>query len=212
MEEIIIKAQPRDVTGKQVRALRRAGRLPAVIYGRHIQPVAISLDTKEASRLLPGLSRSSLLIVDVDGAKHTTLVREKQRHPVTDDLLHVDFNAVSMSERLRAMVAIVHHGEAPAIKNFDGILVTGAEEVEVECLPADLPENIIIDLSALERIGDAIYVRDIVLSERVNILTPVDEMVVLITAPAIEVVEEVVEVAAGEPEVIEKGKIEEAEE
>jgi large subunit ribosomal protein L25 len=212
MEETVLFAKPRTVTGKQVRALRRQGLLPAVIYGRHIEPMAISLDARETGRILPGLSRSSLVVVDVEGERHTTLVRERQRHPVSGFLVHVDFNAISMTEKLRTTVALVLRGDAPAIKNFDGVLVSGTEKVEVECFPVDLPSNIVIDLGVLEKIGDGIYVRDIVPPDRVEILTERDEMVALITAPAVEVEEVVVapvEVVAGEPEVIEKGKKEE---
>ena len=211
MEQTVLKAKPRTVTGKQVRRLRREGLLPAVIYGRHITPLSISLNAHDTSRILPGLSRSSLVVVDVDGERHTTLVRDRQRHPVSGSLVHIDFNAISMTETLRTTVAVVLHGEAPAIKNFDGILVGGSEKVEVECFPADLPENIVIDLSVLEKIGDAIYVRDILPPPRVTILTNGDEMVALITAPEAEPEPEEVEVVAavGEPEVIEKGKKEE---
>lgn len=211
MEETVLQAKRRDVTGKQVRALRRAGFLPAIVYGRHIQPLAITLDAREAGRVLPTLSRSSLVVVDVEGEKHTTLVRERQRHPVSGYFVHIDFNAISMTETLRTTVALVQRGEAPAIKNYDGILVSGAAEVEVECFPADLPENIIIELGSLEKIGDAIYVRDIVPPPKVTILTAQDEMVALITAPTVEAeaAEVEVEAAAGEPEVIEKGKKEE---
>ncbi len=214
MEITVLKAQRRDVTGKQVRALRRAGLLPAVVYGRHIEPLVISMDAREVGRILPTLSRSSLIVVDVDGEKHTTLVRERQRHPVSGHLVHVDFNAISMTEVLRTTVALVQRGEAPAIKNYDGILVSGRENVEVECFPTDLPENIEIELGSLEKIGDAIYVRDIVPPPRVTILTDQNEMVMLITAPTVEAVVEEVEVepAAGEPEIIEKGKKEEEEE
>lgn len=211
MEETVLIAKRREVTGKQVRALRRAGLLPAVVYGRHIQPLAITLDAKETGRILPTLSRSSLVVVDVEGEKHTTLVRERQRHPVNGYYVHIDFNAISMTETLRTTVALVQRGEAPAIKNYDGILVSGTEAVEVECFPADLPENIIIELGSLEKIGDAIYVRDIVPPARVTILTDQAEMVALITAPTVEVEAVAVEVEAiaGEPEVIEKGKKEE---
>jgi len=213
MEVTVLKAQRRDVTGKQVRALRRAGLLPAVVYGRHIEPLAISMDAREVGRILPTLSRSSLIVVEVDGEKHNTLVRERQRHPVTGHLVHVDFNAISMTELLRTTVALVQRGEAPAIKNYDGILVSGTENVEVECFPADLPENIVIELGSLEKIGDAIYVRDIVPPPRVTILTDQDEMVMLITAPTVEAVVAEVEVepVVGEPEIIEKGKKEEEE-
>jgi large subunit ribosomal protein L25 len=96
------------------------------------------------------------------------------------------------------------------VKDYDGIVVTGIEQLEVQCLPGDLPERITIDISELAQIGDAIYVRDIRLTSAVEVLTDLDEMVVLITAPAVEVAEEVA-VAEEEPEVIDKGKKEEEE-
>lgn len=214
MEEIVLNAKRRDVVGKQVKALRREGQLPAVLYGRHLAPVLITLDMRDTSRVLPTITSSHLVVVDVDGERHTTLVREKQRHPVTGGLLHVDFQILSMTEKLRTTVVIVLEGDAPATKNFNGILVTGQTELEVECLPNDLPERVRVDISGLTDIGNAIHVRDLVLPPAVDVLTDPDELVVLVTAPAAEEKEEVVveaEAVEAEPEVIEKGKKEEEE-
>lgn len=211
MEDIVLTAEKRTVIGKQVKALRRQGKLPAVIYGHHIQPVAITLDTRETSRMLAGITPSHLITIKVGKENHTVLVREKQRHPVQGVLIHIDFLAVSMTEKLRANVYIELVGDAPAVKEFDGILVTGVEELEVECLPKDLPERIQVDISSLRQIGDSLQVRDIQLPDAVEILTDPAEMVVLVTAPAIEEVEAGAEVSAIEPEVIEKGKKEEEE-
>jgi large subunit ribosomal protein L25 len=138
-------------------------------------------------------------------------VREKQRHPVTGALLHIDFQAVSLTEKLRAMVTIDLHGEAPAVKDYNGILVTGYEQIEVESLPGDLPERIAIDISGLKEIGNAIYVRDLVVSDAVQILTDLNELLVLVTPPTVAPPEEEIaeEAAEGEPEVIERGKREE---
>jgi len=213
MEEIVLNAKRREVVGKQVKALRREGRLPAILYGRHLSPILISLDMRNVSRVLPTITSSHLVVVDVDGEKHTTLVRERQRHPVTGSLLHVDFQVLSMTEKLRTTVVIVLEGDAPAAKNYNGVLVTGQTELEVECLPGDLPERIRVDISRLTEIGNAIHVRDLVLPAAVEVLTDPDELVVLITAPAAEEKEEVIAVAEGapEPEIIEKGKKEEEE-
>lgn len=212
MEEIVLNAERRTLIGKQVKALRREGKLPAVIYGHHLQALPITLDARETNRVLTGVTSSQLLSINVQGELHTALVREKQRHPVRGDLMHVDFLAVSMTEKLRTMVVIQLEGEAPAVKEKDGLLVTGVEELEVECLPADLPERIIVDISSLNDIGDTIFVRDVRLPPAVEVLTDPDEMVVLVTAPVTEE-EEMVEVEEGaEPEVIEKGKKEEEEE
>jgi large subunit ribosomal protein L25 len=208
MEEIVLNAKRREVIGKQVKALRRQGELPAVIYGRKKEPIAITLNLREASRILPGLSSSHLITVNVDGDRHTTLVREKQRHPVRGDLIHIDFLAVSMTEKLRASVPLAFEGLSPAVDEKDGILVTSLEQVEVESLPRNLPERIMVDISGLQNISDAIYVRDLLVPKGVEVLTNPDEMVVVVTAPAAEEVEELGE-AAAEPEVIERGKKEE---
>jgi large subunit ribosomal protein L25 len=212
MEKVVLKAQPREVIGKQVRALRRAGQLPAVIYGTKITPIPISLDYHETSLLLPKISSSQLLVVEVNGEQYSTLVRERQRDPVTGNMLHVDFQSVSLTEKLRVNVGLQFKGEAPAVKIYDGILSTSLEELEVECLPGNLVNYLEVDLSTLKHIGDAIYVRDIPLPPKVEVLNDLDEMVVVITAPTIAVEAPMEgEVAVFEPEVIEKGKKEEEE-
>lgn len=212
MEEVILKADRRHVLGKQVSAIRREGRLPAVIYGHNIDPISIELDLRDTSRSLTGLAPSTLVTVDVEGTTHKALVREKQRNKITGMLLHVDFLAVSMKEKLRSQVYLELAGVPPAIKDFDGILVTGNDEVEVECLPQDLPERIVVDISGLAKIGDGVYVRDLRVPEGVKILNDPDTMVVLVTSQAPEEVEEApeaVEELVEEPEVIEHGKKEE---
>ncbi len=210
MEEIVIKATRRTVIGKQVRAIRREGKLPAILYGHYIEPISMEMDLKDTTRKLMGLAPSALVTLDVDGTQHKTLVREKQRNKISGVLLHVDFLAVSMTEKLRAGVYIEITGVSPAIKDFDGVLVTGMDEVEVECLPQDLPERIVVDISSLLKIGDGIYVRDLVVPEGVKVLDEPATMVALVTAQA-AVEEEVApapveEALAEEPEVIEHGK------
>ncbi|OGO12179.1 MAG: hypothetical protein A2Y53_01925 [Chloroflexi bacterium RBG_16_47_49] len=215
MEEVVLKAIRRNVLGKQVKAIRREGRLPAVIYGHYIEPISIELNLRDASKSLTGLAPSALVTLEVDGTPHRTLVREKQRNKITGILLHIDFLAVSMKEKLRSQVYMEIVGLAPAIKDFSGVLVTGSDEVEVECLPQDLPERIVVDISGLLKIGDGIYVRDLAVPEGVKILEDPDTMVALITAQAAEEVEvapAVEEVPITEPEIIERGKKEEEEE
>ncbi len=208
MEEVVLNAEKRDVIGKQVRALRRQGRLPAVIYGRGIESLSISLNQKETSRILPSLSSSHLVVIMVENQPHTTLVREKQRHPVKGHMIHIDFQEVSMTERFRAQVQLVITGDAPAVKNYNGIVVVNMEELEVEALPGDLPDRITVDISTLENIGDSIRVSDIKLPSTVEMIDDLDEIIVVVTAPALAI-EEVTEAAGEEPEVIERGKKEE---
>jgi large subunit ribosomal protein L25 len=215
MDKVVLKATERKVTGRHVRALRRSGQLPGVIYGHNVEPVSISLDAHEASRVLGKLSSSSLITVDVEGKEYPSLVREKQMNYIKRNLIHVDFQVVSLTEKIRANVGIVLTGNSVAVKDFNAMLINGLTELEVEAFPQDLPERVVVDIGALAKIGDAIHVKDISLSDKVTILSAADEMVILATAPAKEEVEEVVTpeaavVAEGtEPEVIEKGKKEE---
>lgn len=209
MDKIVLMAKKRDVLGKQVKAYRREGRLPAVVYGRGIDPIPVILDYRETIHILPSLTSSQLVVVEVDGEQHMSLVREKQRHPVSGALLHVDFQRVSMTERLRARVMLELIGESPAVKNLNGVLVTVQEEVEVECLPSDLPEKITVSISELNNIGDSIHVRDLVLPKDIEILSDPGDIIVVVTAQAAEEVTEEAAVTGEEPEVIERGKKEE---
>jgi large subunit ribosomal protein L25 len=217
MDNVVLKATLRTATGRHVRALRRTGSLPAVIYGHNVDPINISMDAREASRLLGKLSSSSLVTLNVEGKEYPSLVREKQMNYIKRSLIHVDFQVVSLTEKIRAAVGIVLTGNSIAVKDFNAMLINGLTELEVEAFPQDLPERVVVDIAALNKIGDAIHVSDIVLSDKVTILSAANEMVVLATAPAKEEVEEVVTpeaavVAEGsEPEIIEKGKKEEEE-
>ena len=213
MDKVVLKASKRDVIGKQVKALRRAGKLPAVLYGRHMdQPIAVALEQREAALALSHVSSSSLVTIDLDGTEYPALVREKQRDFIKNRLLHIDFLVVSLTEKLTAYVGIELTGLSLAVKDFNAILVPGLSEIEVECLPADLPEKIVVDIAALDKVGTSIHVGDLVLSDKIKVLSSPTEMLVIATAAKVE---EAVEVAAAaatvaeEPEVIEKGKKEE---
>lgn len=216
MEKVVLKATKRTVIGKQVNALRRAGQLPAVIYGHHVEPIAITLDAHEAGIRLSRVSSSALVTLDVDGKEYPALVRERQRNYVKNVLIHVDFLAVSLTEKLRAKVSISLTGASLAVKDYNAVLVTGLDQLEVECLPQDLPERITLDISGLAQIGDGLHVRDIKLSDKVEVLDDPDEMIVLATAPKVDETEEAAAVAGAveaEPELsVERGKKEDEEE
>jgi len=209
MEKVVLKATKRSVIGKQVKALRRQGFLPGVVYGHHFEPVAIQLDAHSAGRIIPTLTSTSVITVELDGAAIPALVREKQKNYIKGSLTHVDFQAISLTEKIRAWVQIHLRGAAPAVKDFNAVLVNNMEEVEIEALPTDLPERIELDLSGLKKLGDAVHVRDLTLPANVEMLSPGDEVVVIATGVA----EEAEEVAASpaEPEMVEKKKKEEVE-
>ena len=211
MEKVVLMATKRDVLGKQVGALRRAGKLPAVLYGRHTEATSILLDAHETTLKLSRLTSSSLVTISLDGTEYPTLVRAKQRHPVKHQLIHLDFQALSLTEKTHARVGIELRGTAPAVKNFEATIVHGVTQLEVECLPQDLPERVVVDISGLQEPGDSIHVRDLKLSDQVEILSDPDDVIVSVAAArAEEVVAEVAPVETpAEPELVKGGKKEE---
>lgn len=214
MEKAVLNATLRTVKGKKVGAMRREGQLPAVLYGHNFESTAITLNLREASKVMHGLTASSLIYINLEGKEHAALVRERQRDFLRNVLKHVDFQVVSLTEKIRAKVAIVLDGVSPAVKDFNGIITSEMESIEVEALPQDLPEKIILDLSLLKNIGDHFTVKDLIISDKVLKLAEPEDVVVIVSATkeeAEEVVPEAVSLAA-EPEVIEKGKKEEEEE
>ncbi len=207
MEKVVLKATKRTVIGKQVSQLRRTGLLPGVVYGHNVEPTAITLEAHNAALVIPHLTSSSIVNIDLEGKMIPALVREKQKNYIKNVYTHIDFQAISLTETIRAEVSLHFHGLAPAIKEFSAAIVNNMEHVEVEALPNDLPERIEVDLSVLVKIGDAIHVRDLVIPSGVTLLTDVDEMVAVATATHEEAAEVLPEVI--EPDVIEKGKKEE---
>jgi large subunit ribosomal protein L25 len=186
MEKVVLKATKRDVVGKQVKALRREGKLPAVIYGRHTDPINIELDARSAGRILAKATSSSLITIEMDGKEYPTLVREKQRDYIKTSLLHVDFLTVSMTEKLRAYVTLRFKGVSLAVKDFNAILVHNIEQLHIECLPSDLPEYVEVDISVLKNPGDGIRVGELSVPGDVLVLDDPDMMVAVASASKIE--------------------------
>jgi large subunit ribosomal protein L25 len=183
MEKIILKATKREAVGKKVGPLRRQGKLPAVLYGQGIETTPITLDAYEGSLTPSHLSSSSLVSIDLDGRHYLAQVREKQRDFIKNRLVHVDFQIVSLTEKMRARVGIELTGAAPAVKNLNAMIHTGLSAVEVECMPQDLPERIVVDISGLAEFGDGVRVRDVVISDKVKILADPEEIIAIATAP-----------------------------
>lgn len=217
MEKVVLKAEKRDVTGKQVGALRRTGKLPAVIYGRHVEPIAILLDAHTTMLAMNKMSSSSLVTIDLDGKEYPAIVREKQRNFIKGGLTHIDFLAVDLTEKIRAKVRLNLIGVSGAVKDYNAVLVHGLESLEVECLPTDLPESIDVDIAAMKLVGDGIHVSDLSLAENIRIVTDESEMIAVATAPKVDGVETPVAGAAptaeaAQPEIsVERGKKEDEE-
>ncbi len=218
-DQIILEATRRDVFGKKVKQMRREGKLPAVVYGYGVEPTPITLNLREASKILRTVGSSTLVTLKIDGEEYATLVREEQKGIISREYEHIDFQAINMDVSVRTQVPIVVVGEdIPVVRDFGAYLITGFESLEIECLPKDLPDQIEVDATVLENIGDIITLADLELPSGVTALDDPETMIVVATAPdaapAEDEEEELDEDELGldEPEVIEKGKGEEEEE
>jgi large subunit ribosomal protein L25 len=218
MEKVLLEAEKRTITGKKVKNIRLAGKVPAVIYGGKLKSLPISLDKRDTTNTLNKVSGSTILTIKIEGEEHPTLVREIQQDYIKGELLHVDFLAVSLKEKLRTNVSVSLVGVAPVLEEYSALIVSGLDQIEVECFPQDLPEVIEVDVSILEELGAAIYLKDIPAIENVEFLSDPEDLIAVASSIK-EEVEEVIEeeelleeVEEGaEPEVIEHGQKEDEE-
>jgi len=214
MEQVELKAEIRQEIGKEaVRRLRQQGLIPAVVYGGAADTVNIKVGARDFEKALhTSAGENVLLNLRLSGAgrkaERTVIIKEIQYDPVKGDIYHVDFNHISLKESIKVKVPVATRGESPGVKE-GGSLEQILWEVEVECLPTQIPEKIEVDLSSLQ-IGDMVYVKDLDLPGGVDVLNPPEDVVVSCVPPKV-VVEEVVPAAeeVAEPEVI--GKKEEEE-
>jgi large subunit ribosomal protein L25 len=214
MPEIVVAAQGRTDTGKNVnRRLRTQGLIPGVVYGAAKESIAVAVSPKEITTILRSASgENTLFDLDLDGKRRKVILKEFQLEPIKGQILHADFYEVALDKLLEVKVHVELHGTPVGVKVQGGIIDFVTRELEVECLPTDIPEKIVLDVSALE-LGKHLRVSDLTAPPKVKILTEPDVVVVHVVAPRAEEVVAVAEVAAegavaAEPEVIKKGKVE----
>ncbi len=214
MEAITLTAQPRTVTGKQVRQMRREGLVPAVVYGHRTAPMSVQIEERALRQVLQRAGGNQLIRLNVGdgGTPRMVLLREIQREPVSRRLLHVDLYEVIMTERIRTEIPVVFTGASPVVKRGDGLLYHGVESVEVECLPGDLIQHIEVDLSSLIEVDQEITVGDLSLGDKLEILSDPNEVLARVLPVQEEVVEEAAPAAEAEVEVISHEKPAEGEE
>ena len=195
MEKFILDAEKREVIGKKVKALRRDGKLPAVVYGHDIEPMPITLSTKQVQQVLKRVGANTLISIKLGKEEFLTLVRDIQREVIMRDLLHLDFQAVSLEETITTSLPVVMVGESPAVTDLEALLILGMDVLQIEAKAKDLPDTISVDVSGLVEIGDNILVKDLVISGDVKILDDPDGLVIVATAPVLmdEIVDEVEE-------------------
>jgi large subunit ribosomal protein L25 len=211
-----LQATRRTDTGKnEARRHRAAGRLPAIVYGpgkdgKAPEGVSVTVDPKSLMKIMHSESGvNSLITLMLDGASTQVLVREYQRDPVTNALLHADFYQLAMDKALVVTVPVTLKGEAKGVKLQGGMLDFVTREIEVECLPADIPEHIDVDVTNLE-LHESIRVRDVSADRKWKAVTDGETMLVHIVMPKAEESAAATDAAAvpttAEPEVVKKGK------
>jgi large subunit ribosomal protein L25 len=193
MEKYVLEAKKREIIGKQVKALRREGLLPAVIYGSGIEPMPLTLNTGEVRQTLSVIGANTLITLKIGKKEYLVLVRDLQREVIKRDLLHIDFQAVSMEETITTNVPVLVIGEAPAVKELNALLVTSLDFLQIEAKAKDLPDTISVDISELVEIGDHIQVKDLFISGDFKILDDSELTVIVVAAPTLMEIEPEVE-------------------
>lgn len=201
MRNLEIELARREIAGKKVRFLRRGGLIPCNIYGHGIESIAVQIDARKLAYLLARAGGTDLISVKMGGAESPSkvLIRDVQRSPMTGEPIHVDFYQVRMTEKLKAEVPLVFVGDAPATKLKNVSLLHAMNTLQIEALPDDLPHNIEVDISSLALPEQALHVKDIMVGDKITILSDPDQMIIKV-AEVRKVVEEAPAAAAAEGE------------
>ncbi len=213
-----IRKRPEGYSGKKTEALKKSGRIPAVVYGPGIKNVLVDIDYHEFQKVFEETGESSLVDLKIQGGpgapsgsypeKRPVLIHEIQKDPVTDKFIHIDFFQVSLTEAVAVKIPLVFEGLSLAVKDLEGTLVKNISELEIKALPQNLPHEIRVSVDKLNTFEDHILVKDLALPEDVKVLAKADEIVVSVAPPA-KVEEELakpVEEKVEEVEKVEKEK------
>ncbi|HEX5547222.1 MAG TPA: 50S ribosomal protein L25 [Ktedonobacterales bacterium] len=190
-KQVTLHVERRTILGKKVRHLRQQGILPANVYGRDQESIAVQINTHEMDRALKTHGAATLyrLVIAPDGKEEVVMVRHITRQPATNFVQHVDFFHVQMTELMRAKVPVRLVGEAPAVKLHDGVLIQSLDYAEVEALPAELPDALELDISDISELNTSRHASALKMPRKVTLVTPEDEIVVSIQAPRVAVEE-----------------------
>jgi len=208
--KIELKAEARTILGSGVKALRKSGYIPAVLYGKGQESISLQIPVKDFNKVLKEAGESTLVYVEVGGHSYPTIIHDVALDPAKDTIVHADFYKVSLTEKVKTKVPVEFVGESPAVKDLAGILVKNVNELEVEALPQNLPHEISVDISLLKAFNDQILVKDIKLGSDVKLLADEDLILVTVKEPKSqeEIDAELAEPTKGvdDVEVIEKKK------
>lgn len=187
METLLLAAKSRTATGRQAKTVRAAGDVPGVLYGHGVEPRVFAIPAAEFRKVYAKAGSSSLVDVAIDGAAPVkAVIHEVQPHHLTMEPLHVDLYQVRMNEKMTARIPLVFVGESDAVKTLGGSLMKSLDSVEVECLPADLPHELTVDISTIHTFEDDITVADLPLPKGVEVLTESNLTIATVTPPLTE--------------------------
>ena len=206
MERIELQAEKRESVGKALNSLRKDGFLPSVVYGHNFEAAPIQIKYTDFEKVFKKAGESTLINLKIGDKEEPAVIKDIQKDPLTDKIIHADFYKVNLKEKIKAKIPLVSVGESEAVK-AGGILVKTINELEVEALPQDLPHELEINLARLQNVGDHILVKDIFVSENVKIEADPEDVVALIQAPREEAVEEAAPPSVEEVEVIKKEEL-----
>jgi large subunit ribosomal protein L25 len=189
MDVATVKLDPRTVTGKKVRQLRREGVIPVHLYGAHIEPSNLQMDGRILNRLLPQVGANIPVSIELQGQdmENICFVREVQRHPVTDEVIHVDFLRVDVTRTVSAEVPLTITGTSPAVTQMAGTLLQNIQTLSIEALPMNMPAEIPVDVSVLVDFDTSLLVRDAEVPGNVTVLNDPDDAIVRVAPPRLEV-------------------------
>ncbi len=181
MAEITLQAERRKVVGKRVRRLRRSGLVPGVFYGPRVEPLLVQVPHKMLSEVYRQAGSSTLIQVVLDGNTYPALIRDLQRDPISQEILHLDLERVDLDRPITTQVPIILKGISPVVEQGLAVLTHGLEEIEIRCLPTAVPAHVEVDISVITRPDQAIHVGDLVLPPEVHLLTDPKAIIVYTT-------------------------------
>lgn len=195
MEKLAIHATTRKVLGKKVKTLRNTDITPIHVFGRGIESLALQAETPAMEKLLKQAGSTHLIALAVDKHKepHNVMISNVQRNSISGRLIHVDFHEIQMGELITVSIPLRFVGDSPAAKSKSVSLLRNTSSIRVQCLPANIPLNIPVDITHLADVGDSVFVKELKIPKDVTVLEEPEELVIRVYRPRVEV--EVVEAA-----------------
>ena len=188
MSILKLKVENRIITGKKVKKMRRAGSIPVHMYWNNEASKNLTIEKKVIDSLLTTTGQNVAISLEVDGesGENVCLIRDVQRHPVTEEILHVDFLKVDLNKKIQVNIPIVITGTAAAVWQLGGTLLQSLQSISVQILPLNIPEKFELDISSLETFEDSLFVKDVEINEGIDVNDDIETLVARVMPPRVE--------------------------